>query len=86
MRGSRGRVGTWAAGALAVGACLLCCLVPPALLAGAATGAGVAGLAVLGGLLTATPWLVAAGALAAVAGLAASGYAVARRRRALAAG
>ena len=46
----------------------------------------MAGLAVLGGLLTATPWLVAAGALAAVAVLAASGYAVARRRRALAAG
>jgi LPXTG-motif cell wall-anchored protein len=53
--------------------------VPPALLAGAATGAGVAGLAVLGGVLTATPWLVVAGALAVLVG---GGYAVARRRAA----
>jgi hypothetical protein len=86
MRGRGGRVATLRAGVLAVSACLLCCLVPPALLAGAATGAGVAGLAVLGGLLTATPWLVAAGAAVAVAVLLGPAYTVARRRRALPAG
>ena len=84
MAGSRGRRATALAGVLAVGACLFCCLVPPALLAGAAAGAGVAGLAVLGGVLTDTPWLVAAGALAALAVLVGGGYTVARRRRAAA--
>jgi hypothetical protein len=80
VSGSRGRCATALAGVLAVGACLVCCLVPPSLPAGAGAGAGAAGLAVLGGVLTDTPWLVAAGVLVALAVLGGGGYAVARRR------